>query len=137
MQRERLIGRWYFSLLVRAAKLFALEFALIKMRWDRIDWADNPALLSNIHTIREAAGMKATKIELIRLARLTLKDIASGHISKNARQAVEVLADYQNSAIELLDLTLEEATQEQSNKFLVDSFGFLIWPIFGGSALRY
>ena len=51
--------------------------------------------------------MKATKTELIRLARLVQKDIASGRVSKNAQQAVEVLADYQNSAIELLDLTLE------------------------------
>lgn len=60
--------------------------------------------------------MKATKTELIRLARLAQKDIASGRVSKNAKQAVEALSDYQNSAIELLDLTLEEATQEQSNK---------------------
>ena len=79
--------------------------------------------------------MKATKTELIRLARLAQKDIASGRVSKNAQQAVEALSDYQNSAIELLDLTLEEATQEQSNKSLVDSFGFL----FGQSleALRF
>ena len=69
--------------------------------------------------------MKATKTELIRLARLAQKDVASGRVSKNAQQAVEALSDYQNSAIELLDLTLEEATQEQSNKSLVDSFGFL------------
>ena len=79
--------------------------------------------------------MKATKTELIRLARLAQKDIASGRASKNAQQAVEVLSDYQNSSIELLDLTLEEATKEQSNKSLVDSFGFL----FGQSleALRF
>jgi hypothetical protein len=79
--------------------------------------------------------MKATKTELIRLARLAQKDIANGRVSKNAQQAVEALSDYQNSAIELLDLTLEEATQEQSNKSLVDSFGFL----FGQSleALRF
>ena len=69
--------------------------------------------------------MKATKTELIRLARLAQKDIASGRVSKNAQQAVEVLADYKNSAIELLDLMLEEAAKEQSNKSLVDSFGFL------------
>jgi hypothetical protein len=69
--------------------------------------------------------MKATKIELVRLARLTQKDIASGHISKNARQAVEVLAEYQDSATELLELTLEEASKEQSDKSLVDSLGFL------------
>ncbi|MGH7868887.1 MAG: hypothetical protein ACREP9_14950 [Candidatus Dormibacteraceae bacterium] len=77
--------------------------------------------------------MKPTKTELIRLARLVRKDIAIGHISQNARQAVEVLGDYQNAAIELLDLALEEATKEQ--KSLVDSFGFL----FGQSleALRF
>jgi hypothetical protein len=79
--------------------------------------------------------VKATKTELIRLARLAQKDIASGRVSKNAQQAVEALSDYQNSAIELLDLTLDEATQEQCNKSLVDSFGFL----FGQSleALRF
>jgi hypothetical protein len=71
------------------------------------------------------AGVKATKTELIRLARLAQKDVASGRVSKNAQQAVEALADYQNSAIELLDLTLEEAAKEQSNKSLLDSFGFL------------
>jgi hypothetical protein len=48
--------------------------------------------------------MKVTKRGLIRLARLAQKDIASGRVSKNARQAVEVLSDYQNSAIELLEL---------------------------------
>ena len=69
--------------------------------------------------------MKATKTELIRLARLVQKDIASGRVSKNAQQAVEVLADYQNSAIELLDLTLEEAAKKQSAESFVDSFGFL------------
>jgi hypothetical protein len=69
--------------------------------------------------------VKATKTEIIRLAQLAQKDIASGRVSKNAQRAVEVLADYQNSAIELLDLTLEEAAKEQSNKSLVDSFGFL------------
>ncbi len=77
--------------------------------------------------------MKATKTELIRLARLIHKDIANGRVSANARQAVEVLADYQNAAIELLDLALEEAAKE--HKSLVDSFGFL----FGQSleALRF
>jgi hypothetical protein len=69
--------------------------------------------------------MKATKTELIRLARLAHKDIASGRGSKNAQQAVEVLADYENSAIELLDLTLGEAKREKSDKSLVDSFAFL------------
>jgi hypothetical protein len=69
--------------------------------------------------------MQATKTELIRLARLVQKDIASGRVSKNARQAVEVLSDYQNSAIELLELALEEAAKEQSKKSLFDSFAFL------------
>jgi hypothetical protein len=67
--------------------------------------------------------MQATKTELIRLARLVHKDIAIGHISQNARQAVEVLGDYQNAAIDLLDLALEEATKEHN--LLVNSFGFL------------
>src|ERR1700745_2856778 len=69
--------------------------------------------------------MKATKSELIRLARLAQKDISRGRLSKNAQQAVEVLADFQNPAMELLVLTLQEATKEQSDKSLVDSFGFL------------
>lgn len=77
--------------------------------------------------------MKATKTELIRLARLVQRDIAGGHLSKNARQAVEVLSDYQNAAVDLLDLALEEATK--NDKSLFDSFGFL----FGQSleALRF
>ena len=77
--------------------------------------------------------MKATKTELIRLARLVQRDIAGGHLSKNARQAVEVLSDYQNTAVDLLDLALEEATK--NDKSLFDSFGFL----FGQSleALRF
>ena len=69
--------------------------------------------------------MKATRTELIRLARLVRKDIASGRVSKNARQAVEILADHQNSAIELLELALEEAAKEQSKKSLFDSLAFL------------
>jgi hypothetical protein len=69
--------------------------------------------------------MKVTKAELVRLARLAQKDIESGRGSKNAQQAVEMLTDYGNSAIELLDLTLEEAQRENSDKSLVDSFGFL------------
>ena len=83
------------------------------------------ALVQHSHDSLEMPGMKATKTEIIRLARLAQKDIASGRVSKNAQQAVEVLADYQNSAIELLELALEEAAKEQSNKPLVDSFGFL------------
>src|SRR6266480_3505415 len=68
--------------------------------------------------------MKATKTEIIRLAQLVREDLASGHLSKNARQAVEVLADYQNAAIELLDLALEKATKE--DKSLLDALGFLL-----------
>ena len=69
--------------------------------------------------------MKATKTELIRLARLVQKDIAGGRVSKNTQRSLEMLAAYQNSAIELLDLALEEAAKEQSDKPLVDSVGFL------------
>ena len=69
--------------------------------------------------------MKATKTELIRLARLAQKDIARGRASKNTQKAVELLADYHNSAIELLDLALEETAKEKADKSLVDSFGFL------------
>lgn len=69
--------------------------------------------------------MKTTKTELIRLARLVQKDIASGRVSKNTQRSLEVLADYQNPAIELLELALEEAAKEQSDKPLVDSLGFL------------
>ena len=69
--------------------------------------------------------MKATKTELIRLAGLVQKDIASGRVSKNTERSLEVLGAYQNSAIELLQLALEEAAKEQSDKPLVDSLGFL------------
>ena len=69
--------------------------------------------------------MKATKTELIRLARLVQKDIASGRVSKNTQRSLDVLADYQNPSIELLELALEEAAKEQSDKPLVDSLGFL------------
>jgi hypothetical protein len=69
--------------------------------------------------------MKATKTEIIRLARLAQKDISSGRVSRNAQQAIEALADYQNSAIDLLELALEEASKKKFNKPLVDSFGFL------------
>ena len=67
--------------------------------------------------------MKATKAELVRLARLVQRDIAGGHVSKSALQAVEVLSDYQNAAVDLLDLALGEATK--NDKSLFDSFGFL------------
>ena len=81
--------------------------------------------------------MKATKTELIRLARLAQKDIASGRGSKNAQQAVEVLADYENSAIELLDLTLEEATTGEIQQIAVRFVRFSVRPISGDSALGY
>jgi hypothetical protein len=89
--------------------------------------------LAEYATVTGDAGMKATKTELIRLARLVQRDIEGEHVSKNARQAIEVLSDYQNAAVELLDLALEEATKE--DKSLFDSFGFL----FGKSleALRF
>ena len=67
--------------------------------------------------------MKATKAELVRLARLVQPDVAAGHVSKSALQAVEVLSDYQNVTVDLLDLALEEATK--NDKSLFDSFGFL------------
>ena len=69
--------------------------------------------------------MKATKTEIIRLAQLAQNDIASGRVSTHAQQAVEALADYQNSAIDLLELALEEALKKKFNKPLLDSFGFL------------
>jgi hypothetical protein len=77
-------------------------------------------------------GMKASKMELIRLARLVQRDIAGGHVSKNARQAVEVLSDYENAAVDLLDLALEEATKD--DKSLFDSLSFLFgqfWRLCG------
>jgi hypothetical protein len=67
--------------------------------------------------------MKATKAELVRLARLVQPDIAAGHVSKSALQAVDVLSDYQNAAVDLLDLALGEAAK--NDKSLFDSFGFL------------
>ena len=45
-------------------------------------------------------------------------------IQKHAK-VFDLLADYQNSAIELLELALEEAAKEQSDKPLVDSLIFL------------
>ena len=87
------------------------------MRWEhRIDWADDPALpmlalAQHPNDSRGTAGMKATKTELIRLARLVQKDIAGGRVSKNTQRSLEMLAAYQNSAIELLDLALEEARE--------------------------
>ena len=75
--------------------------------------------------------MKATKTELIRLARLVQKDIASRRVSKNTQRSLDVLADYQNPSIELLELALEEAAKEQSDKPLVDSLGFLFSHVLG------
>src|SRR5882757_5960012 len=69
--------------------------------------------------------MKLTKTELLRLTRLTQKDIANGRVTENSRQAVEVLADYENAAVELLELALEESGKEQSDKPHLDSLGFL------------
>ena len=48
--------------------------------------------------------MKATKTELIRLARLVRKDIASGRVSKNTQRSLDVLADYQNPRSSFLNL---------------------------------
>ena len=70
--------------------------------------------------------MKASKTELIRLARLAQKDIARGRAPKKAQKAVEVLADYQNSAIDLLDLALEEAAKEKADKTSIDSLVFCL-----------
>ena len=80
---------------------------------------------SKILRFAGAAGMKVTKRDLIRLARLAQTDIASGRVSKNAQHAVEVLADYQNAAIELLELALEEAAKEPSKNSLFDPLAFL------------
>lgn len=69
--------------------------------------------------------MKVTKKDLIRLARLVQKDIASGRVSKDTQREVEFLADFQNPAIELLELALEEGAKEQYKNSLFDSFAFL------------
>jgi hypothetical protein len=69
--------------------------------------------------------MKATKTELLRLARLAQKDIASSRASGNAQQAVAALAGYQNPVIELLELALEQAAKDKSKKSLFDSLAFL------------
>lgn len=69
--------------------------------------------------------MKATKTELIRLARLVQKDIASDRVSKDTQRSLDMLADYQNPAVELLELALAEAAKEQSDKLLFDSLCFL------------
>jgi hypothetical protein len=69
--------------------------------------------------------LKATKAAIIRQAQLAKKDIASGHVSTHAQQAVDTLADYSNAAVELLELALDEAAKEQPDQALVDSFIFL------------
>ena len=46
-------------------------------------------------------------------------------MSTHAKQAVDTLADYSNSAVELLELALDEAAKEQPDQALVDSFIFL------------
>jgi hypothetical protein len=69
--------------------------------------------------------LKATKAAIIRQAQLAKKDIASGHVSTDAQQAVDTLADYSNAAVELLELALDEAAKEQRDQALVDSFIFL------------
>ncbi len=69
--------------------------------------------------------MKATNTELTRLARLVRKDLAVGRLSKNAQQAVEVLAGYENAALELLDLTLKEDARDKSDDSLINAYGFL------------
>jgi hypothetical protein len=70
-------------------------------------------------------GLKATKAAISRLAQLAKKDIASGCVSANARQAADTLADYSNAAVELLDLALHEAAKERPDQALVDSVVFL------------
>jgi hypothetical protein len=69
--------------------------------------------------------LKATKAAIIRQAQLAKKDIASGRVSTHAKQAVDTLADYSNAAVELLELALDEATKEQPDQALSDSFIFL------------
>jgi hypothetical protein len=64
--------------------------------------------------------MKAKNKELLRLARLVQKDIASGRVSDIARLAVAALADYQNPVIELLELALT-----QKSRSLVDALAYL------------
>jgi hypothetical protein len=68
--------------------------------------------------------MKAKNTELLRLARLVQKDIASGRVSDNARLAVAALADYQNPVIELLELALKQNDKERSRS-LIDALAYL------------
>jgi hypothetical protein len=75
--------------------------------------------------ISGGAGLKATKAEIIRLAQLVKKDIARGRVAANAEKAADILADYSNTALDLLELALEEAAKKRSNEPLFWSFGFL------------
>ena len=68
--------------------------------------------------------MKAKNTELLRLARLVQKDIASGRVSDNVRLAVAALADYQNPVIELLELALKQNDKEKSRS-LIDALAYL------------
>ena len=63
--------------------------------------------------------MKVTKAAIIRQAHRAKKDIASGHVSTDAQQAVDTLADYSNAAVELLELALDEAAKDQPDQALV------------------
>ena len=67
--------------------------------------------------------MKAKNTELLRLARLVQKDIATGRVSDNARLAVASLADYQNPVIEILELALKQSGKERSRS-LIDALGY-------------
>jgi hypothetical protein len=132
IQHKSFITQQFSIRSVRSWKVLLWNSALIQnaVGGYRIDWTDDPALpmlapVQYPNDSRGAAGMKATKTELIRLARLIQKDIASGRVSKSTQRALEMLADYQNSAIALLELALQEAGKEQSDKPLVDSLGFL------------
>jgi hypothetical protein len=73
-----------------------------------------------IHYSLEFARMKAKNTELLRLARLVQKDITRGRVSDKARLAVAALADYQNPAIELLELALTKKSRS-----LVDALAYL------------
>jgi hypothetical protein len=68
--------------------------------------------------------MKAKNTELLHLARLVQKDIASGRATDNARLAVAALADYQNPVIELLELALKQNDKERSRS-LIDALAYL------------
>jgi hypothetical protein len=81
--------------------------------------------LLNTHDSLGDTGLKVTKAAIIRQAQRAKKDIASGHVSTDAQQVVDTLADYSNAAVELLELALDEAAKEQPDQALVDTFVFL------------